>query len=307
MSPMQRALPPCRPARRSARRRAHALLRTLPGRAIVIGLAIKLVVVLAAGSLSARVPAVRRASSTRSRALAVAVGAGYFVVAADRAREAPAALARPAQADPLLHLHRLRAGAADRRVLPAGRLAAVLQLQLVPGAEPAARAGRPGALPRAERRRSRFSAPADATWPASSRAGRPTPAPSSPACRSRSCRSTAPAARPRRSGDRDRRGPPSAPHRRPPAPWTHVDPPARRPGLDRLRRLRRAARSACDAPDSASERSAGARPRDGRRTRTCWSAASRFPIRRGPATRSSSICSSTTRSGSSCDATPASS
>ena len=55
-----------------------------------------------------------------------------------------------------------------RRVLPAVRVPAVLQLQLVSGAEPAARAERAGALPARRARRSRFSAPAAATSPASS-------------------------------------------------------------------------------------------------------------------------------------------
>ena len=47
------------------------------------------------------------------------VGASVLGVPAVRRRQAPAAVARAAQAHALLHLHRLRAGAADHRLLPA--------------------------------------------------------------------------------------------------------------------------------------------------------------------------------------------
>ena len=60
---------------------------------------------------------------------AIAIGAGAHARPRSRGREAPAALARPPQADHLLHLHRLRAGDARRRVLRARRRAAVLQFQ----------------------------------------------------------------------------------------------------------------------------------------------------------------------------------
>ena len=99
-------------------------------------------------SPSARVPPFLAVVDTVA-GLALAAGAAYFLVPADRAREAPPALARPPQADPLVHLHRLRSGHPDRRLLPAVRLPAVLQLQLVPRAEPSARA---------ERARARFVA-----------------------------------------------------------------------------------------------------------------------------------------------------
>ena len=58
-----------------------------------------------------------------------------FLVRGRRGDEAPPAVARAPQADHLLHLHRLRAGDPDRRVLPARRRAAVLQLQLVSGSQ----------------------------------------------------------------------------------------------------------------------------------------------------------------------------
>ena len=80
------------------------------------------------------------------------------------AREAPAAVARAPQADHLLHLHRLHPGHPDHRVLPAGRAAAVLELQLVPGQtrfrslDASARRRSP------RRRRWKSSAPAAATW-----------------------------------------------------------------------------------------------------------------------------------------------
>ena len=54
----------------------------------------------------------RRAAPPRS---ALVVSARLLRLAAVRAGEAAAAVARPPQADPLLHLHRRRPGAADRR------------------------------------------------------------------------------------------------------------------------------------------------------------------------------------------------
>ena len=101
----QRPLPAA-PDRQTGLR--HALLHTLPGRAIVVGLAIKLAV-LALGAALGGVPAFFGVVDTVA-ALAVAGGAAYFLVPAVRAGEAPAAVARAAQADPLLHLHRVRAG-----------------------------------------------------------------------------------------------------------------------------------------------------------------------------------------------------
>ena len=72
------------------------------------------------------------------------------------ARQATAAVARPPQADPLVHLHRGRPGDPDRGVLPARRAAAVLQLQLVPGADGDRVAQRSGAVPLGDARRSRL-------------------------------------------------------------------------------------------------------------------------------------------------------
>jgi hypothetical protein len=66
-------------------------------------------------------------------------------------RETASALARPAQADPVMHLHRVHSGAADRR-LPVVRVSPVLQLQHAP-----CRAGAPSRMnrvfPRATARR----------------------------------------------------------------------------------------------------------------------------------------------------------
>ena len=67
--------------------------------------------------------------------LAIAAGADVLSRPAVSSRQAPSAVARPSQADPFLHLHRLRAGDPHRGVLRARRAAPVLQLQLVPGAD----------------------------------------------------------------------------------------------------------------------------------------------------------------------------
>ena len=113
-SPWPTTSPPPAADRRAGVR--GALLHTLPGRAIVIGLAVKLAVF-------ARRLAARRACRRFSRVVDTVAGArgrGRRRVLrrpADRAREAPPAVARPPQADPLVHLHRLRPGAAARRVL----------------------------------------------------------------------------------------------------------------------------------------------------------------------------------------------
>ena len=56
----------------------HALLRTLPGRAIVIGLAIKLLVLLA-GAIAVPMPAFVGVFDTVA-SIAVLVGGGLFVV-----------------------------------------------------------------------------------------------------------------------------------------------------------------------------------------------------------------------------------
>ena len=76
----------------------------------------------------------------------------------------------------------------------------------------------------------------------------------------------------------------------PPARWAHLGPPRDAARVDRLRRVLRRAR----AIPTAAPRPATMR------TRTSWCAASRSPIRPDPATRWSSICSSTRPSGSSC-------
>ena len=150
----------------------HALFGTLPGRAIVIGIVLRLAV-YAVGLALGTVPAFLSVIDTAA-GLALAIGAVYIVVQAGRPGEAAPALAGAPQADALVRLRRLLSGHADRRLLPAVRIPAVLQLQLVPRAEPSARAGRSGAASWRRARRSRFSAPTAATSPASSNGGRPT-------------------------------------------------------------------------------------------------------------------------------------
>ena len=145
-------------AQASAARCSH----TLPGRAIVVGLAIKLLVF-------ARRARARRAcrrsspSSTRWPAWPSPSALAYFVFRLHRAREAPPAVARPPQADPLLHLHRLRAGAPHRRVLRccAASCCSSTSARTSCRAGCARSASRRGSSRRA--RRSRSSAPADAT------------------------------------------------------------------------------------------------------------------------------------------------
>ena len=245
-----------------------ALLHTLPGRAIVVGAGDQ-----ARGrrSSASRSAACRRSSASSTRSPALAVGGRRRATSSFRlivlAQAAPA-VARAPQADPLVHLHRLRPGAAVVAFFAAVRLPAVLQLQLVPGAEPAARAERSGALPRAEhgardpaRRRPRRRRHPRAAAGERGRA-------SIPACRSRSCRSTRVRRQPtRRQPDGRSRRPASSTA----GPWAHVDPPRDDPGVDRLRRVRRAC-----------WRIRTARRRRGRRRRhaPARARASRFPTPR---------------------------
>ena len=230
-SAARRRTPPVRLLRR-------LLLQRWPGRPLVGGLAVKL------RRLDVEVARRRRGGQRLIDTLA-RVGAHRRRrdrPVADRAvRPAPAAVARPAQADRLLHLHRLRSGAADCRVLPARRHAAVLQLQLVPVADrrPAHRDGRRGVspAPMADELRA-----ADGPRPvAGRRSTADVRAASSAVPRSvarRSCRASVrrwPAAM-----TPDRRGA-AAPTLadREPGPWAHAPPPTASPpwiGHGRLRR-----------------------------------------------------------------------
>ena len=107
--------------------------------------------------------------------LAIAAGAAYFLVQSLPAGQAAAALAGSSQADPLLHLHRLRAGAADRRLLRARRAAPLLQFQLLPACRPRSdRSATACGCSRPARRARAFNATANAAGAAmlESRAGR---------------------------------------------------------------------------------------------------------------------------------------
>ncbi len=230
--------------------------------------------------------------------LAVAAGAAYFLFRLVRARQAAAAVARPPEADPLLHLHRLRAGHPDRRVLPAVRPAAVLQLQLVPRADAAARAQRAGALLRPEhgardpagrrQRRGRHHQPQAgervggiSRHLARRRAGRSDVQPGGPR------RAAVQSAAPLGAGDRGTVG-----ARRRAGRGSVVDlvrGMVRPAGVhDAGRRRRRA--GAPEEPGLSSTASASTSARTAPR-RTSSSAPSPFPIRCDRATRSSSICS----------------
>ncbi len=66
--------------------------------------------------------------------------------------QAPPAVARAPQADPVVRVRGRRPRDARHHLLPAGRAAAVLQRELVPRAVAHAHAHRPGALPGADRR-----------------------------------------------------------------------------------------------------------------------------------------------------------
>ena len=128
-SAMRRSSPRSGPAPR--RRRRRAICCCTPGPAVSFS------------------PPPRCGSSSRSlRPLGIALGlieapeharghrsrpvSRLLRLASGRADEAPAAVARPAQADHLLHLHRRRPGAADHRVLPPERRRRLDERQRVP-------------------------------------------------------------------------------------------------------------------------------------------------------------------------------
>ena len=100
------------------------------------------------------VAGVRRASSTRSRRSGASRSAPptsscRLIVAG----EAPPAVARPPQADPLVHLHRLHSGDPDRRVLPARAASCCSTTSARTWCRAELRgAGRSGAVRRAEHR-----------------------------------------------------------------------------------------------------------------------------------------------------------
>ena len=118
----------------SPRSMKHALLRTLPGRAIVIGAAVKLIVFVL--TLATQPPGFVRLAGHGRVGLS---GGGRRVLPRARARPraAPAALACTAKTHHFVHLHRLHPGDPHRGVLPARRTAAVFELQLVPAADEA--------------------------------------------------------------------------------------------------------------------------------------------------------------------------
>ena len=108
---------------------ADLLFNTWPGRLFLVAAALK---------LARRRPAARdgrargdRAAQQRRDDRADGLGR-LFRLAALPADEAPAAVARAPQADPVLHLHRRRAGAADHRVLHPRRVCDLDQRQRLP-------------------------------------------------------------------------------------------------------------------------------------------------------------------------------
>ena len=123
------------------------LLRTFPGRALVLGardqgdhLAAQLRRHAAAGARSDR----------HGRQPRAAVCARLRPDAIRGVGEAPAAVARAPQADPLVRVRRRGAGAARDHVLPARGTDPRVQRQLVPRAVARHEPDRPGAFPRAD-------------------------------------------------------------------------------------------------------------------------------------------------------------
>ena len=179
--------------------------------------------------LAARRRAARSsASSTRWPASRSPSARVYFLFRLFVARQAPPALARPPQADPLVHLHRLRPGdaASSRSSCCAGCCCSTTSARTWCRAG-CARSSDAGARFSRRARRSRSSAPAAATSPASSRGGRRTRRASSPGVSiavvpRRTVRAPTEPRRRDSPSDGDRR-------RRRPGPWAHVDPPAAMP------------------------------------------------------------------------------
>ena len=100
----------------SGRTARDLLLNSWPGRLFIIAAALKVLVALV--RLVGDVPAFLSVSSTAAT-VAPGVLGPLLPHPARLSRPAAPALARPPEADPLLHLHRRRSVAADPRILPA--------------------------------------------------------------------------------------------------------------------------------------------------------------------------------------------
>ncbi len=125
---------------------ADLVLHTLPGRALVVGAGVRVLASLAQLVVgpSSLVDAVGAVGT-----LILLAGLGYFTWRLIVAGEAPAAVARPPEADPVVHLRRAGPGASHHRLLRALRAAAVQHGQLVRRANAAPEPRGPGAVPRA--------------------------------------------------------------------------------------------------------------------------------------------------------------
>ena len=124
------------------------LFRTFPGRALVLGIAIKVITwpLGFAITLPAWLDAIDMVGS-----LALLFGRRLRPDAPGGVGETAAAVARPPQADPVVRVRRRGAGAAGDDVLPAGRPDPRVQRQLVSRAVARPQPDGPGALPRANR------------------------------------------------------------------------------------------------------------------------------------------------------------
>ena len=142
--------PPDRPSTTDAPvvrvRTMPTLTGTWPGRAVLIGGLVKLTAIALSRAVGDSFAHRRGRHGGHARA---ADRPRVFHRPADRAREAPAALARPPQADPQLHLRRPRAGAAHHHFLPALRPAALRHREPVRRRHAAQERRRPGAVSRA--------------------------------------------------------------------------------------------------------------------------------------------------------------
>ena len=100
----------------SGRTARDLLLNSWPGRLFIIAAALKILVALV--RLVGDVPSFLRVLSSVAT-VGLAVSVLFFLTRLVVLVQAPPALARTPEADPLLHLHRRRPVAADPRILPA--------------------------------------------------------------------------------------------------------------------------------------------------------------------------------------------
>ncbi len=242
-NPAPAPLPLLRPASdRPTESLRQILLERWPGRLLLGALALRLLVW--AGRRGCRPDRRQRRRWATLASLGAARRAGLLRLAPDPVAASAPALGRAPAADRLVHLHRRRAGAAHRRVLPVRRRADVPPRQRVSLQQRRLRrSGGRGAHRRARGGGGDSSAAAACrrSTRCSSVATRATTS-ASPACRSRWCRAPPSRATPAAAGI----GPVRA------GDWAHMDPPAtipawvsgarlrRHPGLRSAQRRRRA-------------------------------------------------------------------